>query len=262
MSGFAGEIAVAYNRDAGRNQHAMVAQSRPINGRSRCLLIGFQRASIVRHWLHHAAHREPRNIFQRIAQMGKFPIDQRGQLIMIEQKIAGAGIAMHQNDRTIRVRHRGLQPVKGKVEQGIWLAHLVIHGPPDGNIAFDMIHDTAMATAIEIDVARINPVQRGKIGHERGGNRLFCRSILQMAEFRDPAHALCQNGARSFAACDEARRQHGDGRDRTVDIGFTFDRVRFGARHLCPRIMAQKVFMDLPVRSPHINRPRLPPVAA
>ena len=84
---------------------------------------------------------------------------------------------------------------------GKWirLSHFFKHGPPNGDIAFDMIYDPAITAAIPIDLTRIKFVQHRAIDHERSRDRLFRNRICRMSKLRDAAGALSKDGASSIS---------------------------------------------------------------
>ena len=239
----------------------MIAQPRAIDHLSGSALIDLQCPKIIWHRLHHTAHGKPGDILQRVSHMGKLPIDQRCQLIMIEKKIAWASITVRQNDLSVRIWHVGIQPAKSQIEQWIWLSHFFIHSPPNGDIAFDMVDNSAIAATIQINLTCIKSVQRRKIGHERSRDRLFCNRIFQMSEFCDTVGAFYEDGAQCFTIGNQPRSQHRDGRYRAVNIGFPINCMRFYAHYYGAWIMTKEIFKYGAVCGLHINRPGFPPVA-
>ena len=146
----------------------MILEPREVDRRAARLLVGREDLGHRHERLDQAAHRDLGQVLHRIAKMGQFPIDQRGDAVVLaEQEVARAGIAVKHNRRAAILRHVLRQPGERELQDRIGTG-AEVEAPPLGHVRANPLRRrlARIAQRGERGMAGVDAVERGKLGDE------------------------------------------------------------------------------------------------
>ena len=192
--------------------------------------------------------------------MGQLPIQQSGEMAVLEQKIAGAGVAVDENRRALAGGDVRKQPVHGEIDERIAASGLGIHGLPDAELpAHAVAHRGARREAR--DRRNREPVQLSQTRDEFARDRDAFLLVGDPAVIRPARNPVCENGLKVGVHGDQPRGRHSGSLQGLIDSRLAPDGVRLG-RGRARRLVAQIEIGAAAIGPRHIDGEGLAAVTA